>query len=161
MLRFRIVRLKHLYYVFNDVLEMTYRLLVNYNDGFLSNLPSSPINLLTVPTRYYVAFSLTNGKLCSDTSFKVENDIYLNVLGVIGVNVRRSLIEHLCVHREFRRRGVGSELVKHVLLVLKEDKDYVRTYVKKDNFIGLNFFTKLGFIIIGKTESSFLLEREL
>lgn len=56
------------------------------------------------------------------------------------------LLEDVIVHREYRGRGVGSQLLKHAIEYAKK-KEFLRVTLLTDrlNAEGLEFFSKLGF----------------
>ena len=82
------------------------------------------------------------------TSFvALENE---NLIGIIlgGHDGRRGYIYHLSVNENYRKNGIGSELVKNCLESFKQEKiSKVALLVFKYNEVGNSFWEKQGFIL--------------
>lgn len=83
-----------------------------------------------------------------NTSFvALENE---NLIGIIlgGHDGRRGYIYHLSVNVNYRKNGIGSELVKNCLDAFKQEKiSKVALLVFKYNEVGNSFWEKQGFIL--------------
>ena len=83
-----------------------------------------------------------------NTSFvAIENE---NLVGIIlgGHDGRRGYIYHLSVNVNYRKNGIGSELVKNCLESFKLEKiSKVALLVFKYNEAGNSFWEKQGFIL--------------
>ena len=83
-----------------------------------------------------------------NTSFvAIENE---NLVGIIlgGHDGRRGYIYHLSVNENYRKNGIGSELVKNCLESFKLEKiSKVALLVFKYNEVGNLFWEKQGFIL--------------
>ena len=83
-----------------------------------------------------------------NTSFvALENE---NLVGIIlgGHDGRRGYIYHLSVNENYRKNGIGSELVKNCLDAFKQEKiSKVALLVFKYNEVGNSFWEKQGFIL--------------
>lgn len=67
----------------------------------------------------------------------------------------------ISLYKEYRGFGIGTELMKHMLQLLKE-KGYKKTSlaVQKDNY-ALKLYKKVGFCIIDENEEEFILVCDL
>ena len=83
-----------------------------------------------------------------NTSFvAIENE---KLIGIIlgGHDGRRGYIYHLSVNENYRKNGIGSELVKNCLDAFKQEKiSKVALLVFKYNEVGNLFWEKQGFIL--------------
>ena len=83
-----------------------------------------------------------------NTSFvAIENE---KLIGIIlgGHDGRRGYIYHLAVNENYRKNGIGSELVKNCLDAFKQEKiSKVALLVFKYNEVGNSFWEKQGFIL--------------
>ena len=83
-----------------------------------------------------------------NTSFvAIENE---KLIGIIlgGHDGRRGYIYHLSVNVNYRKNGIGSELVKNCLESFKQEKiSKVALLVFKYNEAGNSFWEKQGFIL--------------
>lgn len=63
----------------------------------------------------------------------------------------------ISLYKEYRNRGIGTELMKNMLRLLK-DKGYKRTSlaVQKDNY-AVRMYHKVGFEIIGESEEEYIM----
>lgn len=83
-----------------------------------------------------------------------ENDI----IGVMGIQDKKevNLIRHAYVRTKLRNQGVGSELLKH--LILESDKPIlIGTW--KDAAWAVRFYQKYGFSQVSDKEKDFLLKK--
>ena len=83
-----------------------------------------------------------------NTSFvALENE---NLIGIIlgGHDGRRGYIYHLSVNENYRKKRIGSELVKNCLEAFKQEKiSKVALLVFKYNEVGNSFWEKQGFVL--------------
>ena len=83
-----------------------------------------------------------------NTSFvAIQNE---KLIGIIlgGHDGRRGYIYHLSVNENYRKNGIGSELVKNCLESFKQEKiSKVALLVFKYNEVGNLFWEKQGFIL--------------
>ena len=83
-----------------------------------------------------------------NTSFvAIQNE---KLIGIIlgGHDGRRGYIYHLSVNENYRKNGIGSELVKNCLDAFKQEKiSKVALLVFKYNEVGNSFWEKQGFIL--------------
>lgn len=83
-----------------------------------------------------------------------ENDI----IGVMGIQDKKevNLIRHAYVRTKLRNQGVGSELLKH--LIVESDKPIlIGTW--KDAAWAVKFYQKYGFSQVSEKEKDFLLKK--
>lgn len=64
------------------------------------------------------------------------------IVGYVIADEERSLIISIAIHPEYRRRGYGKMLMKHVLRFMKGK---VILQVRKSNKEAIEFYKKLGF----------------
>ena len=83
-----------------------------------------------------------------NTSFvAIQNE---KLIGIIlgGHDGRRGYIYHLSVNVNYRKNGIGSELVKNCLDAFKQEKiSKVALLVFKYNEVGNSFWEKQGFVL--------------
>jgi putative acetyltransferase len=62
-----------------------------------------------------------------------------------GHDGRRGYLHHLCVHRDFQRRGIGTLLLAHALGALAtQGMDKVHAFLFTDNEAGRTFWERQG-----------------
>ena len=69
------------------------------------------------------------------------------VIGCAGLSRRDTNlceVKHVCVHSEFRKKGIGSKLVK--LAIANCTTDYVYMTIRDDNTPSLKMAQSLGFV---------------
>ena len=83
-----------------------------------------------------------------NTSFvAIENEKLIGII-IGGHDGRRGYIYHLSVNENYRKNGIGSELVKNCLESFKLEKiSKVALLVFKYNEVGNSFWEKQGFIL--------------
>lgn len=64
------------------------------------------------------------------------------IVGYVIADEKRGLIVSIAIHPEYRRRGYGKMLMKHVLRFMKGK---VVLQVRKSNKEAIEFYKKLGF----------------
>lgn len=64
------------------------------------------------------------------------------IIGYVIADEERNLIVSIAIHPDYRRKGYGKMLMKHVLRFMKGE---VVLQVRKSNEIAINFYKKLGF----------------
>ena len=83
-----------------------------------------------------------------NTSFvAIEND---EVIGIVlaGHDGRRGYIYHMCVNENFRKQGIGTQLVERCLSALKEEGiNKAALLVFNKNQVGNAFWDKQQFVI--------------
>ncbi len=70
-----------------------------------------------------------------------------NIVGAMlsGQDGRRACFYHVCVHKDYRFRGIAKNMVKHALEALKaEGINKVNIIAFKKNRLGNGFWTSLG-----------------
>ena len=73
-----------------------------------------------------------------------END---EIIGAIlcGHDGRQGCLNHVCVHKDYRNRGIGHEMVKAALDALKKEKiNKVNLVAFTQNTVGNTFWNELG-----------------
>lgn len=82
-----------------------------------------------------------------NTSFVVEeNDIIIGIV-LAGHDGRRGYIYHMAVNEDYRKQGIGKQLVERSLSALREEGiNKVALLVFNRNEIGNAFWDKQGFI---------------
>lgn len=73
-----------------------------------------------------------------------END---EIIGAIlcGHDGRQGCLYHVCVHKDYRNRGIGHEMVKAALDALKKEKiNKVNLVAFTQNTVGNTFWNELG-----------------
>ena len=71
------------------------------------------------------------------------------VIGTIlcGEDGRRGYMQHLCVKKEFRGRGIGGDLIERSLSAFKNAGLHeVRIFIFKSNVLGNKYWDKKGWI---------------
>ena len=83
-----------------------------------------------------------------NTSFvAIENEKLIGII-IGGHDGRRGYIYHLSINENYRKNGIGSELVKNCLDAFKQEKiSKVALLVFKYNEVGNSFWEKQGFIL--------------
>jgi len=73
-----------------------------------------------------------------------ENDRIIGYV-ISSLKYGKGVIISIAVLPEFRRRGIGSKLMKESLNFLSKSVDYVELQVKVSNTEAISFYRKLGF----------------
>ena len=83
-----------------------------------------------------------------NTSFvAIQNEKLIGII-LSGHDGRRGYIYHLSVNENYRKKRIGSELVKNCLDAFKQEKiSKVALLVFKYNEVGNSFWEKQGFIL--------------
>ncbi|MEM3530302.1 MAG: ribosomal protein S18-alanine N-acetyltransferase [Nitrososphaerales archaeon] len=73
------------------------------------------------------------------------------IVGYIIASVRgdKGTLVSIAVLPEFRRKGIGSRLMRESLAYLSRKVNYVELQVRVSNFEAINFYKKFGFEEIG------------
>lgn len=77
------------------------------------------------------------------------------IVGVILVH--HETISGLCVSRDFRRRGIATELMKNAIEILNPKT--IHLFVGNGNSPAINLYEKLGFFVTHKSNSMSMMER--
>jgi ribosomal protein S18 acetylase RimI-like enzyme len=96
--------------------------------------------------QYMTRHSVLNNKVC----YMVELD-GSKVIGVIGIeqmNPRVSELKHLCVHKDYRMRGIGKKLLEKAALAAPTE--FVYGMVRQDNTTNIRNNLRVGMRPIGK-----------
>jgi GNAT superfamily N-acetyltransferase len=78
-------------------------------------------------------------------------------VAVVGIRNGKALL-HDIYSRDFRRRGIGSELLKVVIDFCARRNYVLGLYVNNNNTSAINFYKKNGFKIIGSNNDSIYME---
>jgi len=125
-----------------DVAERVAQLVNTHGEGFMNTISAD--HVITSPERFYVAYALHN------------NGRSTEVLGCISIRMSQGHIGHLVVDRRFRRLGIASMLLDHVIGIRPGT---LSAYVRRDNEASLELFKSRGFVATPHNERSLLLRR--
>jgi len=78
-------------------------------------------------------------------------------VAIVGIRNGKALLHDIYVSRDFRRRGVGSELLK-VVIDFCTRRNYVLGLYVKNNTSAINLYKKNGFKITGSNNGSIYIE---
>jgi ribosomal-protein-alanine N-acetyltransferase len=83
---------------------------------------------------------------CKKTFFVAESDRKL--LGyIVGVrSFRKITIASIAVKKNFRRRGIATELVRHLIKKVREKVKRIELQVRVSNEDAIMFYEKIGFL---------------
>lgn len=85
------------------------------------------------------------------------------VAGYIGAHniVGEVYITNVAVNPDFRKKGIGTALVEHLLSVsLNEQADFVTLEVRKSNNSAIALYEKAGFQVVGERKDFYELPKE-
>lgn len=88
--------------------------------------------------------------------YKDKADYFVEVVGnsVVGCaglsrrDTNLSEIKHVCVHPDYRKKGIGKKLVS--LAIANAQTDYVYMTIRDDNVPSLRMAQSLGFVYVKK-----------
>lgn len=86
----------------------------------------------------------------SATRYFVELD-GTKVIGCVGLTPKEpelSLVHHLCVDPNYRRRGMGKRLLNTA--VVNSATRYIYGTIREDNAASLNLVSQIGFVFVKK-----------
>ena len=83
---------------------------------------------------------------CSRYYVAVNEGTIKGCIGILFRSWYMSEVRHLCVKPEFRRRGIGSFLVREVLKKVRTS--LIATTVRTDNPVSIQLFRNAGFRIV-------------
>lgn len=89
----------------------------------------------------------TERSICRDNADYFVEIIEDRIIGCAGLSQRDTNlceIKHVCVHPDFRRRGIGKKLVN--LAIANCKTDYVYMTIREDNIPSLRMAQSLGFV---------------
>lgn len=92
------------------------------------------------------AYSVLN----SSVRYLIELDRHV-LIGIIGLDVRNPKVtelKHLCVHTDYRNRGVGRKLLERGIAAASTDLVY--GLVRSDNIVNIRNNLRVGLIPVGK-----------
>ena len=82
-------------------------------------------------------------------------------IAVIGISNKRVLLHDIYIIGNYRRKGIGSKLIK-VVIDFSTRGDYVLgLFVEKDNISAINFYKKHGFKVISFNNASIYMEYKM
>lgn len=90
------------------------------------------------------------------TIYRDKADYFVEVVGnmIVGCaglsrrDTNLSEVRHVCVHPDFRQRGIGKKLVN--LAIANCKTDYVYMTIREDNIPSLKMAQSLGFVLVKK-----------
>ena len=84
------------------------------------------------------------------TARVLEIDYHLVGYGIMSIGARVAHILNLCIHPNLQRNGYGQRLLKHLLILAKQqDVKTVFLDVRSSNQAAINLYHKLGFNQMG------------
>jgi ribosomal protein S18 acetylase RimI-like enzyme len=83
-----------------------------------------------------------------------------NDIGFLDVVTRPDavVLQNIEIHPQYQGRGIGSELIGRILTSAKNHGVPVRLQVLKVNSRARSLYERLGFVLIGETETHFEME---
>jgi ribosomal protein S18 acetylase RimI-like enzyme len=79
---------------------------------------------------------------------EVSGNLVVGCAGVSRRDTNLSEVKHVCVHPNFRNKGIGKKLA--ALAVAHADTDYVYMTIRDDNTPSLRMAQSLGFVYVKK-----------
>lgn len=80
----------------------------------------------------------------------LDNDNVIGTIGVWGKNKEKAIIQRCYIHKNYRKRGYGTQLMTEVINFCKNAEfDYVNAITSKQSFAN-NLLKKFGFKAIEK-----------
>ena len=117
------------------------------------NIAGQIANLLNSGGQLW-AYMHPQGILASSVRYIIELD-GVKVVGVIGLEQQRPNVtemKHLCVHPDYRRKGLGHKLLEKGLASAKTE--FIYGAVRSDNHTNIRNNLRIGMIPIGKKRGS-------
>ena len=99
--------------------------------------------------------------LCAESDGKIVGVVWTRIIGGYGSIDKTTLELAVSIYKEYRGYGIGTELMKKMLLLLKE-KGYekVSLAVQKDNY-AYKMYKKIGFEIVDENEQEYIMKYNL
>lgn len=79
---------------------------------------------------------------------ELDRDVVIGVIGLDIQNARVTELKHLCVHPDYRNRGIGKKLLECGIAMASTE--FVYGLVRSDNAVNIRNNLRLGMIPIGK-----------
>jgi len=103
---------------------------------------ASLINLHNKLYRRHTVNTISNDK--ADYFVEVVGDKVIGCAGLAQRDTNLCEVKHVCVHPDFRKKGIGKKLVE--LAIAHCDTDYVYMTIRDDNIPSLKMAQSLGFV---------------
>jgi GNAT superfamily N-acetyltransferase len=79
---------------------------------------------------------------------ELDRDVVVGVIGLEVQNARVTELKHLCVHPDYRSKGIGKKLLECGIAMASTE--FVYGLVRSDNNVNIRNNLRLGMIPIGK-----------
>ncbi len=129
------------------------------NNGFFSSIviqPATPDNIANIANIEKQCFSTPWSENSIRESMSAGTAFYMaylggNIAGYMGLSkiAGEGYVTNVAVLPEFRRKGIGNQLLQYVINDSKAELEFISLEVRVSNDAAISLYEKLGFIEVG------------
>ena len=124
-------------------------------------------SLKNEPSAFSSSYDMEKNLSETEWRKRIKNSLFAisegRIIGMIAVIYKENFgeLNGLYVKKEFRKRGIGKELILSALSEIKEHKDFARLSVTRKNEHAIKLYKDIGFRIIQESKDRFEMEKKI